>query len=160
MRARYILGWLALLLLALVGCRAPQAPHGPPTGPRKDHASGTLSVDYPAFRTIEELRSTTTTPFGEEARLFVFEKDDIKVAVCVQLWGGVGSNALIIYKFQKNQDKTEAWVPYIVWDTQSRDVKVAFDPSSGAIVARSAGGSIIFQTNISALRARGVPWDW
>jgi hypothetical protein len=116
-----------------------------------------MTVDYSTFQTLAELRAQLVEPFGDDGHLYVFEKDTIKAAICLQRRGGIGWDTLIIYSFQ---EASQLWAPYIFWNTQSRDARVTFDNSTGIIEVRSGGGALIFQTNITALKARQVPWDW
>jgi hypothetical protein len=116
-----------------------------------------LRIEYPAYRTLDELKQELIAPYGSDAHLYVFEKDETKVAVCVQPWGGIGWNALILYKFN---GYTGLWSPYAVWNPYAMNVRVAFENSTGMIEARSGGGMLLFSANIAALKARQNPFDW
>jgi hypothetical protein len=157
MRAGRKIILFAYLTISCIGCHTVSENTSPVTPTKGRFSPGSLKVDYYPYRTLDELRRAVVDPYGEDAGLYVFEKDDAKVAICKQLWNGVGWNALIVYGYRED---TQSWLPYVVWNTQARDVAVTFNKPTGMIEVRSGGGMLIFQANISALRFRKVPWNW
>ncbi len=111
----------------------------------------------PTYPTLEELKRKLIEPFESDARLYLFEKDGIKVAVCVLPQGGIGWNAVIIYRFNRDQN---IWTASAFWDPYAMAVRVTFDKSTGMIEARSGGGMLRFSANIAALKVRQNPFDW
>lgn len=90
-------------------------------------------------------------------KFYLFEKGESKVAIFLADWGSGDSwNAVFVYAFDGLRQQ---WVPQVVWDTETRDVKAVFDRSSGVIEVLSGKGAVIFRTNISAFPARGTR-DW
>ena len=120
------------------------------------HYTSTRPV-CPTYRTLEELKRELIEPFESAARMHLFEKDGTKVAVCVLPQGGIGWNAVIIYRFDSYRN---FWVASAFWDPYAMDVRVTFDESTGMMEARSRGGTQIFSANIAAMKARQNPFDW
>jgi hypothetical protein len=96
--------------------------------------------------TLEEMRKLVEG-YGEEAHLYVFEKDDAKVAMCLTLLGAFGVNKFDIYSFDKTRGQ---WFERVYWDTEVRGVTVAFDKRTEVIEAHSGSGRLIFQANLAA----------
>jgi hypothetical protein len=92
--------------------------------------------------------------YGEEARLYVFEKDKIKVAICSTPQGGVSVDLLQMYSFDEARGQ---WLYRVYWDTRVRGVIVSFNEQTGIIEAHSASGRLIFQASLSAFAANR--WD-
>lgn len=158
MFSRYLeLVILSVALLGCVGCQtAPKDIPPPAKAAPEQLLLGKLAVEYPAFRTLEDLK-TVVKPLDQADGLFLFEKREAKVAVWIQTWGsGDHWNAVIIYMYDAFRQQ---WVPRAVWDTETRRVRVTFSKRSGMIEARSGGGTIIFQANIAALAANRSR-DW
>lgn len=107
---------------------------------------GKAEGTYPAFRTVDELQETAK----EDGVLSFFQKDNVKIGVRVQTWGGSGWKAVIIYFFDEVGSQ---WSPRVIWDTGATDVRVTFMQRSGIIDVRSGSGMLIFQANILAFRA-------
>lgn len=146
------------LILGAAGCNTTESKNEKVhRAPPEARVLGTLRSEYPAYRTLQEVRRELVEPYGSDAHLYVFEKDQIKVGVCVQPWGGIGWDSLIIYQFNASR---EQWSPCAVWNPYAMKVRVTFDNSTGMIEVRSGGGVLIFSANIAAFKARQNPYDW
>ncbi len=147
-----------VLVMGTAGCRTPHKQLAEiHQAPPEARMLGSLRFQYPAYRTLEGLRRELVEPYESNAHLYVFEKDQVNVAVCVQPWGGIGWDALIIYQFSVDR---EQWFPCAVWNPYAMKVRVTFDKSTGMIEVPSGGGLLIFSANIAALKARQNPYDW
>jgi hypothetical protein len=148
----------AAAALGFVGCHTPaKAPPHTAAAPSEALVLGKLAVQYPAFRTIEDLKQALVDPYQSTARLFLFERGGVRAALCAQPSGGIGWHALIVYTFDARR---EQWYPVAVWNTYAMDVRAVFNKWSGTIDVRSGGGTLIFRVNISALKARATPFGW
>jgi len=147
-----------VLTLGVVGCQAPRKEKpAVPRAPPEARMLGSLKFQYPSYRTLEELKQAMVVPYESNAQLYIFEKDEIKVAVCVQPWGGIGWDALVVYQFSAYR---EQWFPCAVWNPYAMKVRVTFTKATGMIEVCSGGGMLIFSANIAALKARQNPFDW
>jgi hypothetical protein len=124
-----------------------------PKQPEEVFTEGSGTTNFPPFHTLEGLKASAE----RDGRLYVFEKDDGKVAVCEQPWGTRRWKGIVLYTWNK---VAGLWCPRVIWDTGQTEVRVTFDNSTGIIEVRSRGGTLVFETNITALKARQVPWGW
>jgi hypothetical protein len=147
-----------LLAFGLLGCqtdRKRQAATSQAT--QKEVVFPGMRPVCPWYRTLEDLKRELIEPYESDAHLHLFEKDGIKVAVCVLPQGSIGWDAVIIYRFDGHQN---FWGSSAFWDPYAMNVRVTFDKATGMIEARSGGGMLIFSANIAALKPRQNPFDW
>lgn len=114
--------------------------------------SRTRDAHYPAFRKWEELKASAES----EGRLSVYEDGRDKIAIREQSWGTASWRRLIIYTLDGGLN---LWRPRAVWDVGTGEVHVTFDRTGGIVTVRS-GGALVFQTSITALKARQAVWGW
>ena len=144
-----LVGALALLAAGCQSARVDAQANNEVTS--SEFPLGKLAVEYPSFRTLDELKVWGAPRDATEA-FYLMEKGDAKAAIRVETWGSGDSwNAVVVYAFDSLRSQ---WVPRAVWNTEAKGVRIEFDKRSGMISLRSAGGVFIVQANISALVAR------
>ena len=149
-----ILALAAVVAIGLQGCAAP--PTRQPQSSSEEFLLGSLTIDLPSFRTLDELREWGKPHDASEA-FHLFPAREPKLAVVVPTWGSGDSwNAVFIYVYDEFRHQ---WYPRALWNTEAKSVRVSFDEKLGVIEVRSGHGHPIFSANISALRPRSTR-DW
>jgi hypothetical protein len=147
-----------LLAVGMLGCQTdPKHQTATSQWNQKELVFPDMRPVCPWYRTLDDLKRELIQPYESDARLDLFEKDGVKVAVCVLPQGGIGWDAVIIYRFNGYQN---LWAAVAFWDPYAMNVHVAFDNATGIIEALSGGGVLLFSSNIAALKPRQNPYDW
>ena len=158
MRAKHVEVMLvAALVLLAAGCQSTRIDSKDSQEAASSEVPlGKLAVEYPSFRTLDELK-VWGAPRDATESFHLVEKGDTKAAIRVETWGSGDSwNVVVVYAFDSLRSQ---WVPRAVWNTEAKGVRTAFDQRSGMIDVRSAEGVLIFQANILAVVARRTR-DW
>jgi len=142
-------------VLGLAGCAsAPKAVENAAVNSYRP--PGKLSCDLPGFDTLAKLK-TWYAVNGRTKKLYFFEKGKCQAVIMVADWGH-GDSWDALYFYAPN-GYSKQWSPCAVWDTETRDVQVAFEKETGMVTVSSGKGVVILSANIEALAAPASR-DW
>lgn len=157
MRSRFLeIVFSAGLSLAVVGC---QTSHELDRGDQKlanrQYPLGTLTLDLPGFRTLEDLKKFGE-PHDETERFYLFEHKGHKLAIIVSAWGADYWNVVVIYAYDELRQQ---WIARGLLNPEVKGVQASFDKSNGAIEIRSGKGALILRTHLNVWPPRPTR-DW
>src|SRR6267142_7193517 len=137
MRTKHVeMIFVAGMALGIIGCATPreQDPLGTPVAAALVFPLGTLKIDLPSFRTLDELKAWSK-PNNETERLYLFEKGEAKVAVVVATWGsGDHWKAVFVYAYDQLRGQ---WTARSLWNTEASNIRVIFNKRQGTVDVRS-----------------------